>query len=97
MSQREAARVLGLRTLLGFSQHDFAKLTGSTPASVSRWERGTSPPTGTAAQVITAVELVLRKHSDRQVEVLLFIQESVDLGGLAVLLINLFDAKLEKK
>ena len=45
-----------LREALGYSQVDFAVALGTTPTSISRWERGIRAPSRLAAHALKRLE-----------------------------------------
>lgn len=51
------SRLIELRDWLGLSQEAMAQLIGVSFASVNRWERGHSSPTGTVLEVYRALDV----------------------------------------
>ncbi|HEY3351710.1 MAG TPA: helix-turn-helix domain-containing protein [Polyangia bacterium] len=55
------ARLTEIRDWLHLSQEGMARLLGVSFASVNRWERGHSSPTGTTIEVYRALDAVQRQ------------------------------------
>lgn len=53
-------RLTELRTSLGLSQEAMARLLGISFASVNRWEKGASGPTGVVFEVYRALDTALK-------------------------------------
>ena len=49
-------QIKALRSRLGFTQYDLAREIGCRPETVSRWERGISPPTGANLKALKEIE-----------------------------------------
>jgi DNA-binding transcriptional regulator YiaG len=56
-TQWTAEGVKALRTYLGLSQSQFARLVGCHVRAVSQWERGVRTPTGLYAQALDTLKL----------------------------------------
>lgn len=59
-------RLYEIRSVLGLSQEHMARLLGVSFASVNRWERGHSSPTGTVLEVYRALDSAVRAGRTKQ-------------------------------
>ena len=85
--------VLDLRDLIGMSRTEFAAILGVDNRTVSRWEDGSSEPSGTARAVLSAFrEVLTRRHPDDAQIVRETLRSSANVGGLGYLLVHLLDA-----
>lgn len=83
--------VKSMRRRLNLSQAEFAKLLGVDVRSVSRWENGESKPTGAAEAVMAGLKEKLDRDPDSTQKIVSAIAAAVAIGGLAYLIIKLFD------
>ncbi len=79
-----SAEVAALREDLGWSRAEMARFLGVAALTVTRWEDGRSPPTGTSRAVLDAIREALNTapafaHTQ--------LQRGRRLGGLGVLLV----------
>lgn len=88
-------RVRALRAELGLGTYKFARIIGADIRSVFRWESGKTTPRGSTAQVMIAFETALKRCSKKK-DIIAFIVDATAAGGLAFLLVKLFDAFFEK-
>lgn len=87
-----ADQIREFREELGLNQTQFASLLGVDVRSVTRWEGGTSSPTGSAEAILSGLKEKLRKDPDTLTEVLAIVGGAVAVGGLAYLIVKLLDA-----
>jgi len=99
-------RTKALRDKFGLSQFDFAQVIGADVRSVVRWEAGASQPSGSAKEIMIALEIGISKESMRENLVKLVTDASaigglavggLTVGGLGFLLLTLFEAALNAK
>ena len=88
--------IKAFRKQLNLNQTDFAKLLGVDARSVARWEAGTSHPTGAAEAILTGLREKIRKDPDTLDTILEIIGTAIAVGGLAYLLVKLFDYVTER-
>lgn len=92
------SEVQALRTQLKLDVAGFAKVCGVDQRTVLRWEAGTATPTGAALAVLLALrEKLSRTTPDKQQEFVNFVIGAAAIGGLAFLLIKLFDMLVDDK
>lgn len=91
----DVQRVKALRERLGLTQTEFARTVGADVRSVARWESGESQPSGSAVGVLTALEMTLEKHPEKDNEIAKFIVGAAAVGGLAFLLMKLLESVVE--
>lgn len=81
-----------LRERLKMPVGAFAELMGVEERTVFRWESPTgSRPVGTPEALMTGIQEALDLNPDRSDEIVAFIRGSVEVGGLAYLMIKLLD------
>jgi len=93
MDKRE---VKSIRDRLGMEQPDFAKMLGVDTRTVARWEVGTASPTGTAEAVLAGLRESFAKAPSQAGQIAAIVAGAVALGGVAYLVVKLFDALLTK-
>ena len=81
--------VKGFRAQLGLSQSELGRLLGVETRSVSRWETGTSRPTGSAEAILSGLKEKLDKDPDSFPQIRDLIAGAVGVGGLAYLIVKL--------
>ncbi|MFH1438429.1 MAG: helix-turn-helix domain-containing protein [Pseudomonadota bacterium] len=79
------------RAQLGLSQSEFGKLLGVETRSVSRWENGTSRPTGSADAILSGLKEKIEKDPGSFAQIRDLISGSVGVGGLAYLIVKMLD------
>lgn len=55
LSGMTSSDIIALRGAYGFSRRDLARCLRLAPITVTRWEAGTSPPTGLAREILSAM------------------------------------------
>lgn len=60
MLRVQAKWIAGLRATLGLDEAQFARLVGVEPRAVKRWEAALMSPTGSASQVLLALNDVVK-------------------------------------
>ena len=83
--------VKGFRVQLGLSQSEFGKLLGVETRSVSRWENGTSRPTGSAEAILSGLKEKFEKDPGSFPQIRDLIAGAVGVGGLAYLIVKMLD------
>jgi len=89
-------RTKALRDKFGLSQFDFAQVIGADVRSVVRWEAGASQPSGSAKEIMIALEIGISKESMRE-NLVKLVTDASAIGGLGFLLLTLFEAALNAK
>lgn len=93
-----SSEILKLRSHLKLDVPTFARVCGVDQRTVTRWESGSAAPTGAALAVLLALkEKLSRTTPDKQAEFINFVSGAAAIGGLAFLLIKLFDSLLASK
>lgn len=83
--------IRSLREQLRMDYPAFAKMLGVDVRSVTRWESGSSKPSGAAEALLIGLKEKLNKDPSQADSVIGFIAGAVAVGGLAYLLIKLLD------
>ena len=78
-----------LRLKLGMDVPEFARLMGVDARTVVRWESGKASPKGAAEAVMTGLREALDRDTADQV--VKFVLGAAAVGGVAYLLVKLFD------
>jgi transcriptional regulator with XRE-family HTH domain len=92
-----ADEVRDLRTQLGLTVGDFAKLFGVDQRTVYRWESGRARPSGAAEAVMNGLREKLGKDPDNSDFIIKLLIGAAAVGGLAFLIVKLLDLATEKQ
>lgn len=90
-----AKEVRQVRATLKFNVRDFARLLNVDQRSVNRWEAGSASPSGTAHEIITALNEQFLAHPETTEHIVKLVNSTTRVGGLGFLLIQLFKSELE--
>lgn len=65
------ARIIRIRTALGLSREELARLIQVSASTVFRWETGKLTPSGPTENIVTAIEIVIQKGHARKLRSLI--------------------------
>lgn len=80
-----------LRSKLNMTEEEFCRLLNIDLRTLRRWEAHQAGPAGAALQTLAGLEEALRRHPERSDFLVEYIRSSSAVGGLAYLLVRLFD------
>ena len=91
-------QVKALREMFGLNKSSFARLLNIDVRTLTRWESGAASPSSTAASVMVGLSTGLWNctNSVDEAKLIKLIRRATEFGGLAYLLVNLFDGHLAR-
>ncbi|HYO51706.1 helix-turn-helix domain-containing protein [Archangium sp.] len=92
-----ASEIRELRERLRMEPAQFASLLGVDLRTAQRWETGEARPTGAAEAVMTGLRESLDKRPEAGPALAKFVLGAAAVGGLAYLIVKLFDVAAEKE
>ncbi|MFC2079493.1 helix-turn-helix domain-containing protein, partial [Candidatus Bipolaricaulota bacterium] len=87
----DRARINNIKTRLGISRSEFARLLGVDSRTVYRWETGESSPKGSAEAVLLGIEEALKSQPDGLKDALASIGAMAAIGGLGFMIYKLIE------
>jgi DNA-binding XRE family transcriptional regulator len=87
----QSEQVKKIRAELGMTTSEFARFLEVNQRTVQKWEQGESNPTGPAAALMTGILHQLEQDKRRKSSVIKFITTTAAIGGVAYLLVKLFE------
>jgi|GEM_PF-3122923 len=83
--------IIEFRNLLGLDRSQFAKFLSVDTRSVIRWEKGLNKPTGTPEAILSGFREKIKKDPDSLPAIRNLISGSIEVGGLAYLIVKILD------